>query len=474
MRMPETRSTAENGQRRGELPWAWLIAAGCISIILLGILAPRQIFTGAQRGSEYGSLAMDLAESAASSVPPKSMPALTPEQIVASRVERFAQDRLRIARAMAKRLKIDLPADLDRFFKAVAAGRWDELNECFRSLKERRDSGNGDDLRKIWGPILETLLIAECARSWPAQELLDYGQATIGSLPKGMVYIGGTDPGRGIPTLLNETSEGDRHIVITQNGLADGTYLDYLRFLYGDQMALPSAEETSKAFSDYINDAQKRLQHDRLFPDEPKQVQPGEDIRLVESSSPDAAPRTDGTVQVSGNVAVMAINERILQALTDKNPGMSFGLEESFPLRSTYSSAVPLGPIMQLRATDAQDSFTVDTASRTLNYWRNTTEELASDPDAPQGSDVRKTYSHMAWSQANLLADHSYTAEAEQTYRLAMEMEPSNAEAVYSLANLLAQTGRSDQAHQLLDTFTRNYPAQSPLPVPTILFHPPK
>jgi hypothetical protein len=47
----------------------------------------------------------------------------------------------------------------------------------------------------------------------PAQKLLDYGNAVLGALRPGMVYVGGTDPGRWIPTLLNETSESERHIV---------------------------------------------------------------------------------------------------------------------------------------------------------------------------------------------------------------------------------------------------------------------
>jgi hypothetical protein len=370
---------------------------------------------------------------------------------------------------MAKGLKLQLPGEVEQFFSAVGAGRWEELNDLYKSLQKLRESPGGEKLGSVWGPILETLLIAECAHAWPAQKLLDYGQATIGSLAPGAVYVGGTDPGRGIPTLLNDTSEGERHIVITQNGLADAAYLDYVRFLYSDQMALPTAEETAKAFSDYIADAQKRLEHDRLFPDEPKQVQPGEDIRLGDGSNPDSPAGTNRTIQVSGNVAVMAINERILQAIMDTNPGMSFALEESFPLRSTYSTAVPLGPIMQLRASDAQHSFTLDTAAQTLDYWQTTAKQLATDPEAPEGSDVRKTYSHMAQSQANLLADHNYDAEAEQTYRLALQMEPDNSGAVYALANLLTQMGRLDEAHQVVENFTRNHPSQPAEPVPSII-----
>jgi hypothetical protein len=370
---------------------------------------------------------------------------------------------------MAKRKSIELPPEVEQFFNAAAAGRWEELNDLFNSLRSLRDGPDGEKLRSLWGPILETLLIAECAHAWPAQKLLDYGQATIGSLAPGTVYVGGTDPGRGIPTLLNETSQGERHIVLTQNGLADGTYLDYLRFLYGDQMTLPSEEQTQRAFGDYIADAQKRFEHDRQFPDEPKQVRPGEEIQFADGSNQDGAPGTNHSIQVSGQVAVMAINERILQSIMDGNPGKSFALEESFPLLSTYPSAAPLGPIMELRAADGPNAFTSESASKALEYWRTTTQALTADSEAPEGSDVRKTYSHMASAQANLLANHNYTAEAEQTYRLAMEIEPSNQEAVYSLAGLLNTTGRSDEAHQLVDSFAREHPSQPGPPVPFVI-----
>ena len=427
--------------------------------LLLGILVPKR--TAVRTESESGRLALADDRSRGSSEHGATQKApLAPEQIVANKVDQFARDRLRIARAMAKRSKLELPPEVERFFNAVASGRWDELNDLYRTLMSLRDGPDGEKLKSVWGPILETLLIAECAHSWPAQKLLDYGQATIGALPPGMVYIGGTDPGHGIPTLLNETSQGNQHIVITQNGLADATYLDYVRFLYGDQITIPSEEQIKQAFKDYVTDAQKRFEHDRQFPDEPKQVRPGEDVQYADDSNADGLPATNRAVKVSGNIAVMGINERILQSIMDKNPGMSFALEESFPLLSTYSSAVPLGPIMELRAPDAQTSFTAESASKALDYWRTTAQELASDPEAPEGSDVRKTYSHMASSQANLLADHNYHNQAEQTYRLAMAMEPSNPEAVYSLAGLLDRTGREEEARELLDRFAREHPSK--------------
>ena len=46
--------------------------------------------------------------------------------------------------------------------------------------------------------------------------------------------MGGTDPGRWIPELLNETSSGEEHIIVTQNAFADGRYLDFMNTLYGE------------------------------------------------------------------------------------------------------------------------------------------------------------------------------------------------------------------------------------------------
>jgi tetratricopeptide (TPR) repeat protein len=429
-------------------------------VVLLAVLAPRRMIT---EQAPSPAVEMTPSKTEASTAPQgiaRIKPAPTADEIVASKLDQFARDRLRITRAMARRDHTELPEQVDQFFNAVAGNHWDELNDLYRKLEKMRDSGN-EDLRKVWAPILETLLVAECAHAWPAQKLLDYGQATLGALSPGMVYVGGTDPGRGIPTLLNETSGGERHVILTQNALADAGYLDYVRFLYGSQLQLPGEDESRRAFNSYLADAQQRFQHDQQFPNEPKQVRPGEDIRWSQGAGTDNSDAAKSPIQVSGNVAVMAINERILQGILDKNPGMTFAMEESYPLLSTYASALPLGPLMELRAPNAQDSFTLDTAGETLDYWRNTLEQLQADADAPEGSEVRKTYSHMAVSQANLLANHNYSAEAEATYRAALDLEPSNPEAVYGLSRLLGQNGRLEEAQMLVNDFARMHPDQA-------------
>ncbi len=337
---------------------------------------------------------------------------------------------------MAAKYKVEVPAGVREFFDALERGDWNQARLSYQSLSNlvlSTDAPAGLH-EKIWAPIVEAYGVAETAQKWPAQQLLDYGQAVLGALKPGMVYVGGTDAGRFIPTLLSETSEGERPIVVTQNALADGTYLKYVSFLYGDRLGSPGEEDSSRVFSEYVSDAQRRFIHDQQFPDEPKQIRPGEDIKMV-----------DGRTTIAGQVAVMAINERLLQNFMDKNPGLSFALEESFPLKSTYSTAVPLGPVMELRAPDAQLAYNSQMAAESVGYWRDTAEQLNLD-SAEQDSPARREYSKMALAQANLLMDHNYPSEAEQAMRVASDICPTNPEVVFSFVNLLLGQNRMQDA----------------------------
>jgi tetratricopeptide (TPR) repeat protein len=450
-RPPRPTSTAPGARSA----WLWVITGGCLVVILLGLLLPRSRKPPASMQDSGGvgpraavGAAPVLRTSRRAGSRGASASAPSPEETVAAKVSRFAHSRLAIARAMAEQARIQLPPDVEQFFAAAEAGRWEELKGSFDALKQRRQSGgNGEEQWAMWPAIMETYGVAEVAHLWPAQKLLDYGEAVLGSLRPGMVYVGGTDDGRFIPTLLNETGDGERHVVLTQNALADGTYLNYLGFLYNDRMTVLTTEDAQQVFKNYIADAQKRLAHDQEFPQEPKQIRPGEDVRV-----------TDGRVQVSGQVAVMAINEKLLETLMNKNPGISFALQESFPFKSTYPDATPLGPVMELRAQDAATTFTADTAARTLDYWRSTSQQLLTSPEGAGDAEVLKAYSKLATAQAGLLASHEFNAEAEETYQLATQICPSAPEAVFGYANLLLTQRRFAEALPVLETAVRAAP----------------
>lgn len=436
--------------------WWWMVGLAWLAVLLLAVFLPRvkpdlpppgqsdqphdSAGLAPNTRNGFNGLPHRRGIGAASRIPA--------EEIVAEKVSQFARNRREIVQTMAKRFNVNVPADVERFFDAVEAGRWEEAQALFDSLKKLRKSGPGaHDLAVLWHAILDTYGTADQAHHWPAQELLDYGDAVLGSLRPGMVYVGGTDAGRWIPELLNDTSSGERHIVITQNALADGSYLDYIKFLYGDRMSTLSAEDSQRAFEEYIADAQKRLEHDQQFPNEPAQIRPGEQV-----------VNTNGRLQVSGQVAVMAINEGLLKALLDKNPNLSFALQESFPLKSLYADASTLGPVTELRAQGSPDALTPGRATQGVDYWNTTVQELLADPATPAGSDPRRAYSKLMLAQANLFLDHHYGDQAEQTYRLANQLCPESQETVFNYVNLLTSQKRFEEARQVVATGLRLAP----------------
>jgi hypothetical protein len=199
-------------------------------------------------------------------------------------LQRFAESRRALLQQFANRLGINSPPEFQAFFDAVAANRWEDIDRIYTelsALRHREDVSR--EFVSLWPVIHETLGVAEVVHEWPAQALLDYGQLVLDSVPPGGVYVGGTDEGRFIPTLLNASAEEPK-IILTQNALADATYMEYIRFQYDPQFKLPTENQTQEAFQ-----------------------------RIVEKYG---EKKPDGRVQVSGQDAVMAINSLLLEQRT--------------------------------------------------------------------------------------------------------------------------------------------------------------
>ena len=436
-------------------PWLAIAIVAILSVLVLFLALQRRQRDSAEAPHEKSNT--NSQQSASSTTSPSVNPfarnrqrmerltsELPPEQVVSNKLAQFARNRRAVLEAFAKKKGIEVTADVKRFFDALEANDWAQADAMFQGwMKERRERNESNSELppsfpwQLWTVIHEAYGVAEAAHDWPAQKLLEYGETVLGSLRPGMVYVGGTDAGRYIPTLLNETSEGERHVVLTQNALADGSYLEYAQFLYGDKLNALTMDDSQKAFQEYMNGAQARMKSGEL--------RPGEDVKVVENR-----------VQVSGQVAVMTINELLLNRLMEKNPELNFALEESFSLKSTYEGAVPLGPILELHASKEPPSQPQIAAA--VDQWRGMAQNVSG--DAPD-SEVRKTYSHMAQAQGNFFADRGFTTEAEQTWQLAREMCPGNPEVVNSLYQLWKSDGRGQQAEAMLNEFERNYPDQA-------------
>ncbi len=469
--MNRSREQTATATERRRTSWLLILISGCLLTTFTALFLPRA--RQPKPAASNQSVAAANAERGSSTAAAPDVNAFvrsrfrsgaatageSAEEIVARRTAQFARSRRDILHRIAKKRNVAVPEDVERFFDAAEAGNWPEVQRLFNALVARyKGQPPSPELQPFWGPIFATFGPLEEAHLWPAQEFLDYGNAILSSLKPGMVYVGGTDPGRFIPELMADTGDADPHMVLTQNALADPSYLDYLRDIYGNRLGLPSQDEVQRAFQDYVADLQKRMAHDQQFPDEPRQVQPGESLGPGSGGWTASIKQGDGTIQVSGQLAAMAINERILQMILDKNPDMSFGLEESFPLKSFYASAAPLGPITELRAPDGANALNADTAAQSVAYWQTTAQQLLSDPEATGSDWTMRAYSKMVDAQANLFISHGLNDEAEQAFNLSLQLCPYSPEAVYGYVQLLMNQNRTADAMAVAQAATRADP----------------
>jgi hypothetical protein len=182
----------------------------------------------------------------------------------------------------------------------------------------------------LWAPIMETYGAFELTREWNPRWLERYAREIMDVVPEGAIYFGGTDAGRFAVTQFSTSHiQGKPFFTLTQNALADMTYVDYLTGMYGFSIAMPTPADYQQAFQDYLTEAQRRLRDGKL--------KKGENVSVA-----------GGRVSVSGQPAVMMINALLVKRIIEKNPQREFYLEQSFPLSRLDSHLEPQGPIFKL------------------------------------------------------------------------------------------------------------------------------
>lgn len=274
--------------------------------------------------------------------------------------------------------------------------------------------------------ITEVFGVEEQLRGWPAAALLEYGRRVLDSIPAGAVYLGGTDEGRFIPTFLNTTA-AEPGIVLTQNGLADGSYREYVRFLLGDRVQLPNAAQVDAAFARVLEE----------------QGQTGPDGR-----------RTMG-----GGRAVMAINDLLVRAIADLNPDLRFAVQESGPMPSTYPGASLNGDLYQfgVPVLGPTDSELAAMAASAAERWSAFAAQLAPSAD-PSGTDrARTAAAQLISGQASVLQARGLDESAWNLYGIALRVSPGSHGLRVQLATGLIEAGRYDTARQVLDSAPVGY-----------------
>ena len=156
---PPDPNIPEGSTRRGF--WLWGLAAGCLAVILLAVLLPRQRQTPPATpppvqkpdvtvDSEivpHVTAARHLGDAPASSQ--------SAEEIVTHKLARFARHRRQLAHDIARHRNIAVPEEVERFFDAAEAGRFDVTQALYESLKAKRYTDAGTNLIPYMRAIIE-------------------------------------------------------------------------------------------------------------------------------------------------------------------------------------------------------------------------------------------------------------------------------------------------------------------------------
>lgn len=225
------------------------------------------------------------------------------------------------------------------------------------------------------------------------------------------IFFGGTDPGRFVPTYMIYSANYRPDVyLITQNALADDTYMSVERDLYGDEIWIPSKEDSAEAFNIYVDEVQRGVRS------------ANGDLRIE-----------NGRVQVTGALGVMEINGILTKMMFDHDRlRHAFYVEESYVIPWMYPYLSPHGLIMKIN----RDPMPYDerTATKDQDFWDWYTRRLLRDPMYRRDFAGQKSFSKLRAAIAGLYGRQGRRMEAAQTFREACLLYPASPEATFRYA----------------------------------------
>ena len=243
------------------------------------------------------------------------------------------------------------------------------------------------------------------------------------------IFFGGTDPGRFVPTYMIYSADFRPDVyLITQNALADDTYMSVERDLYGDEIWIPSKEDSAEAFNIYVDEVQRGVR------------QANGDLKIE-----------NGRVQVTGALGVMEINGILTKMMHDHDRlRHSFYIEESYVIPWMYPYLSPHGLIMKINAEPTP--YDRATAEKDADFWDWYMRRLIDDPMYRRDFAGQKSFSKLRAAIAGLYCKQGRVNEGAQAFREACILYPASPEATFRYAQEhLLPYQRWDQVLELLD-----------------------
>jgi len=246
------------------------------------------------------------------------------------------------------------------------------------------------------------------------------------------IFFGGTDPGRFVPTYMIYSARVREDVyLITQNALADNTYMSVMRDLYGDQIWIPAQPDSTRAFQRYV-----------------EEVQAGTRPRNAELKI------ENGRVQVSGALGVMEINGILAQMIFEHNNYKhDFYVEESYVIPWMFPFMTPHGLIMKIHPRHTPLDPRV--ARDDQDFWDWYTRRLHGSRAFERDVVARKSFSKLRSAIGGLYRSRGMLGEAENAFRQARTLYPLSPEANFRLAQeVLLPMGRLAETRELMAEFS--------------------
>ena len=243
------------------------------------------------------------------------------------------------------------------------------------------------------------------------------------------IFFGGTDPGRFVPTYMIYSADYRPDVyLITQNALADDTYMSVERDLYGDEIWIPAKEDSAQSFNIYVDEVKSGKRSANA------------DLKIE-----------NGRVQVTGALGVMEINGILTKMMFDhERLRHSFYVEESYVIPWMYPYMTPHGLIMKINPdkTEISDSIAVNDMEFWDWYWRRLLRDDAFRRDFP----AQKAFSKLRAAIAGLYLKQGKFNLGTRAYREACHLYPASPEASFRYCQeVLLGARKWDQILDILD-----------------------
>ena len=314
-----------------------------------------------------------------------------------------------------------------------------------------------------------------------------YGQPPM---EKNAILFAGTDAGRFVATYMvfcesrlpprnrfgDPAFDRSDVCVITQNALADNTYMSYIRDQYDVSRPDTMRPETVAQYPNWrrsmFDFGWKHLGRDRAYPLASIRLPSQEDanrafqeyVKDVQSGrfQTDTGPnRTNGFCTLRYVAGVMHINGILARMIFDRNKDdHAFYVEESYVIPWMVPHLRPCGVIMKLEKEplpppEQNPQLWNDIKARDRTYWDGLSKELLARSEFRRDSDARKTFAKLRCAIAGVYGSHGLFAESEYAFQQALGLCPESPETSFRLANLYEHDGRYAEARRVMEDYMK-------------------